>query len=315
LLQWHLMDRRQFIRHLGLGLTAGLAFGKLSWPLKALGAAPKLCLALLADAHLKDGNERRLEAQALARAVAEINGLSPQPELVLFAGDLAHHGRPDALDLGREILGDLSSPLWLVRGEGDRGRGGSAPWSRHFGSPWFSRLCGGFHFLGLDTTWHHTPQGPIFKMGPDQLSWLARQLAGLDSATPLVIVSHAPLARLYLPWQLWTGDAPEIAPLLARFRQVLCLHGHAHVLEARGWGGTRNDGNRDNNFNRWPLSENQDPKTENSLHISLPAIGWPRPQAEQGTPAVVRPGLGPHGCGWALVTMSPRGADFYPYLW
>ncbi len=121
------MDRRQFIRHLGLGLAAGWAFGRLSWPLKALGAGAgtykKLCLALLADAHLKDGDDRRPEAQALARAVAEINTMSQPPDLVLFAGDLVHQGRPDALDLGREILSDLSSPLWAVKGEGDCGRG------------------------------------------------------------------------------------------------------------------------------------------------------------------------------------------------
>ena len=295
------MDRRQFIRHLGLGLVAGWACGKLSWPLKALGAGPKLCLALLADAHLKDGDDRRPEAQALARAVAEINSLSQPPELVLFAGDLAHQGRPDALDLGREILAHLSSPLWAVRGEGDCGRGGAAPWSRSFGSPWFSRAFGGVHFLGLDTSWRRTPQGPAFGIGADQRGWLAQQLARLDSATPLVIVSHAPLARLYLPWQQWTGDAPKIAPLLARFRQVLCLHGHAHAVEARN-----ND--RENNFSRWSL-------TENLLHLSLPATAWPRPLAVQGTPAVVRPGLGPHGCGWSLVNLDAAGVDFRPQLW
>jgi 3',5'-cyclic-AMP phosphodiesterase len=191
--------RRNFIRQMGIGLAMCWAFDRLSWPLKTLGAGPKLCLALLADAHLKDGDNRRTEAQALARAVSEIKAVKPLPDLVLFAGDLAHKGRPDALDLGREILSDLPAPLWAVRGEGDCGRGDDAPWLRRFGSPWFSRSYRGVHFLGLDTSLCPTLHGLAFEMGAAQRSWLARELAALYPATPLVIVSHAPLARLFLP--------------------------------------------------------------------------------------------------------------------
>jgi hypothetical protein len=96
-----MMERREFVKQVGLGLAAGWAVGRLSWPFSAWAAGPELRLALLADAHLKDGNDRRPEAQYLARAVAEIRQLSPPPELVLLAGDLAHRGRPDALDLGQ----------------------------------------------------------------------------------------------------------------------------------------------------------------------------------------------------------------------
>ena len=111
MLKWPVMDRREFVKQVGLGLAAGWAVGRLAWPFAARAADPEVRLALLADAHLKDGNERRPEALALARAVAEIGKLSPPPELVLFAGDLAHRGRPDALDLGREILADLPAPV------------------------------------------------------------------------------------------------------------------------------------------------------------------------------------------------------------
>ncbi|MFA4904338.1 MAG: metallophosphoesterase [Desulfobaccales bacterium] len=299
------MDRRDFIRQMGLGLVAGWAFGRLSWPWQALACAPQLRLALLADAHLKSGAGLRPEAQALARAVAEINALTPPPDLVLFAGDLAHKGRPDALDLGREILSDLSSPLWAVRGEGDHGRGGAASWVRRFGPPQFSRMYQGVHFLGLDTAWRDTPQGPAFEMGPAQRQWLTTELAALDSATPLVIVSHAPLARLYLPWQQWTKDAPKITPHLARFRQVLCLHGHTHNAVA----------SKDDDLREIFLTENRKQQTEYPLHISLPATAWPHPQAIQGTPAIVHPGLAPHGCGWTLVTLDTSGVEFRPQLW
>jgi hypothetical protein len=293
------MDRREFIKQIGLGLAAGWAVGRLSWPPAALAGEPALRLALLADAHLKDGSEARLEARALARAVAEINVLSPSPDLVLMAGDLAHKGRPDALDLGKEILSDLRAPCWTVRGEGDQSPAGSV-WVRRFGEPNFSRSHRGYQVIGLDTLLDST--GPIFEIGAAQRQWLAQELAALDPATPLVILSHAPLARFFYPWRQWTGDAPEIAPLLSRFRQVVCLHGHMHVA---GGGG---QGPEAVNF-----PENRKPETQS--HLSLPATSWSLPLAIQGTPAHLRPGLSPHGCGWALVTLSQNSRRFQPHLW
>ena len=327
------MNRREFVRQVGLGLAAGWAVGRLSWPFKAWAADPEVRLALLADAHLKDGNDRRPEALALARAVAEIRGLCPPPDLVLFAGDLAHRGRPDALDLGREILADLPAPLWAVRGEGDHGPGGKSAWVRRWGEPWFSRSSRGCQLIGLDTAWRRTPRGPVFEIGPPQLQWLARELTLLSSSTPLVILSHAPLAHLFHPWQQWTVDAPEVARLLGRFPQLLCLHGHVHGIGIRGQGsGVSGNilpilpGEKSNleglsgswvNFDNCELfetvNENRKPKTEN--HLSLPATAWPRPLAVQGTPATPRPGVGPRGCGWALATLGPASQHFQSYLW
>ncbi len=289
------MDRREFIKQMGLGLAGGWSLGRLSWPWPAWATGPELRLALLADAHLKDGNEKRPEARALARAVAEIGKLEPTPDLVLFAGDLAHRGRPDALDLGREILSDLTGPVWAVRGEGDHGPGGDSAWVRRFGTPRFSLGYRGVQVIGLDPALRRTSRGPVFEIGAPQRQWLARELAKLTPATPLVIVSHAPLARLFHPWQQWTGDAPEVLGLLAQFPRVLCLHGHVHGAEVISF------------------AENRKPKTQN--HISLPATAWPLPQAVQGTPAFRRPGLGPQGCGWALATLSPTSRYFQTYLW
>jgi hypothetical protein len=299
LIQWHLMDRRQFIKQIGLGLAASWAAGRLSWPLAAQAGESGLRLALLADAHLKDGHEMRPEVKALARAVAEIKALSPPPDLVLLAGDLAHKGRPDALDLGREILSDLPAPLWAVRGEGDHGPNGSA-WGRRFGEPNFSRAYRDCRIIGLDTVLSSTSRGPAFEVGAAQRQWLAQELAALDPATPLVIFSHAPLARLFYPWRQWTGDAPEIAPLLSGFRRVVGLHGHMHVAEGGG-----------QEAEVVNFAENHKTPT----HISLPATSWSLPLAVQGTPAHLRPGLRPHGCGWALVTLSPTSWHFRSYLW
>jgi 3',5'-cyclic AMP phosphodiesterase CpdA len=304
-------------------------------PVLADGPAPRL--ALLADAHLQDGDPYRPEAQALARAVAEIGALRPRPDLILFAGDLAHRGNPKALALGREILADLPAAPLMVMGEGDGLPEAAAPWRRLFGEPWFSHalppsppagerenlrtFSGGFlnsnllpktenrkqktalQVLGLHTAWCPGPAGPVFHLGEAQRRWLARELARLNPATPLIILSHAPLAEIFRPWQQWTVDGEKLLPLLARFPNVLCVHGHVHGAGVSG---------------QWSLvnTENRKQKTENSLlYQGLPATAWPLPQPFQGTPAALRPGLGPAGCGWGIVALSPTSLQFQPHLW
>jgi len=303
------MKRREFIRQLGIGLAAGWALRRLSWPLAAwAGSDKELRLALLADAHLKDGNETHGEAKALARAVSEIRALSPTPDLVLFAGDLPHRGRAPALDLGRDLLSDLPAPLLAVRGEGD---GPHTPWARRFGDGRFSFSYQGVHLLGLPTALHRrTPCGPAFQVGDEPRRWLARELSRLDPVTPLVVLTHAPLAQIYQPWQQWTVDAPEVAALLAPFARVLCLHGHVHGAGARGQGP---GASKSYDSGEFFLTANREPKTENRL--SLPATAWPLPQALQGTPSCPRAGKGPRGCGWTLLTLRGGAMTHHPRIW
>ncbi len=279
-------------------------------------------LAFLADAHLKDADQGRPEALALARAVAELRALKPGPDLVLFAGDLAHRGHPGALALGKEILAGLPGPLLMLRGEGDGLPDGAAPWRRLFGEPRFSQVLRkagngnqqtALQIVGLHTAWCPGPGGPFFRVGEPGRHRLARQLAEMDHEAPLILLSHAPLDLIYRPWQQWTADCREVAALLAGFRQVLCLHGHTHNAGARGRGpGISEVYDRDWIF----LTENGKRKTENRLlHLSLPATAWPGPQALQGTPASSVPGLGPAGCGWLLLAAGSASLRFQLNIW
>ncbi len=312
------MKRREFLRCLALGLAGGVALGRPHQKLRpgaAAAGAPELRLAFLADAHLKDADPGHPEALALARAVAELRALKPGPDLVLFAGDLAHRGHPEALALGKEILAGLPGPLLMLRGEGDGPPDGDAPWRRLFGEPRFSRVLRkagngsqqtALQLVGLHTDWGMGPGGPFFQVGEPGRHWLARQLAGMDPEAPLILLSHAPLDLIYRPWQQWTADCREVAPLLAGFRQVLCLHGHTH--NAGDWGqgsGIREVYERSGTF----FTENR------LLHLSLPATAWPGPQALQGTPASPTPGLGPAGCGWLLLAAGPASLRRHLHIW
>lgn len=318
------MQRREFVRLLGLGLASACTVSRVSWPAAgAAGSAPEPRLALLADAHLQDGDERRPEARALARAVAELRGLTPAPALVLFAGDLAHNGHPAALALGQEILADLPAPLVIVMGEGDGLPDGAGPWRRLFGEPWFSRTLPGVQVIGLHTAWCPGPGGPLFRVGDAGRRFLARELARLDPEVPLLVLSHAPLDPVYRPWQQWTQDGLEVANMLAPFRQVLRVHGHTHNAGVRGqglgvsavisdqWSVVRKG------EDIWEIfTEDGKRVTANCLlSLSLPATAWPGPEALQGTPARLSPGLGPDGCGWVVLAGKDASLNFESHLW
>ncbi|MBM4273707.1 MAG: hypothetical protein FJ134_04475 [Deltaproteobacteria bacterium] len=305
------MERREFLRRLGVALAAGWAWGRAAWPVSALAEAPEIRLAFLADSHLKNGDARQPEARALARAVGEIRNLQPRPDLVLFAGDLAHNGNPPALALGREIISDLPAPVLMVRGEGD-GSPESSHWPRLFGNSWFLRTHKGVNFLGLYTHPCRSPHGPAFALGENQIAWLGRELARLDPAAPLIVVSHAPLTPIFHPWGQWTRDGERLAPLLVRFRHAVYLHGHIHQTGVRFQvSGFRFRGEGIGSLNL--LTENRKQKTENS--ISLPATAWPLPSPLQGTPKALSPGLGPQGCGWAMISLHSQSWQFQPQVW
>lgn len=330
------MNRRDFLKDFGLTLAAAWAISHLPLPRPAEAGAPILRLALLADAHLKSGDPAHPEARLLARAVAEIRAITPAPDLVLFAGDLAHDGNAKALALGREILSDLHAPLLLVRGEGDGPAEGYTSWNRLFSDTRFAHHIQGINIIGIDTAWRQTPRGPAFALGESQCCWLAAELSRLDPALPLIILSHAPLTPIFQPWQQWTADAPRLAPLLARFRQVVCLHGHVHEAGVRDQGsgarlGARDQGSgvrkewsvaRDqgSETNRWANfvknpsfpTKNQKPETKD---LPIPATAWPLPSPLQGTPHRLTPGLAPHGCGWSLMQVQGRSWTYAPRLW
>ena len=306
------MYRREFLKMLASGMAAGWAYK--CWPgvfpiAGDASAAPSLVIAGLADAHLRDGNAQRPEAIALARAVAEIKNLSPAPHLVIFAGDLAHDGNADALALGQEILSELAMPVPAVRGEGDGSPETGGAGRRFFDKGRF--LCNheGVNLLGLDTVWQDSPQGPGFALGIRQRLWLAQVLPRLEPATPLLVISHAPLIPIHRPWGQWTMDSGPLLSHLARFENVLYLHGHVHHGAFLAGDLSEVSGPDSESF-RVLKTDNRKPS-----HLALPATSWPLPSPLTGTPRELRPGMGPRGCGWALLRQGGQQSRFQQVLW
>jgi 3',5'-cyclic AMP phosphodiesterase CpdA len=220
---------------------------------KAPGNAPagSFRLAYISDSHLyeKDVNDRFV--RGLLRAVDDVNALDPQPDFVLYGGDLAQLGRPKELELGASILKNLKAPVRMMVGEHDWFLDMGAKWKELFGEPTYSFDHKGVHFVVLQSVYEEdfwtarnmTPMERMqtvagldngiqgrFMVGAPQRDWLEQDLAKLPDTKPLVVFSHSPLYKYYRPWNFWTEDAEQVQALLGRFRNVTVLHGHTHQL-------------------------------------------------------------------------------------
>ncbi len=285
-----MVTRRRFMKQLSMGLAAGV----LGWPRPAdsfLGSPRERCgedirVALLADAHVPDDNPESRAARNLRAAVTEINALSPPVDLVLLAGDLTDRGDLGALLLGKEILSALPAPCWLVPGEKDCPAAPGSPWKTIFNHGTFSFRLKNVHFIGLDTSAIHSVSGhSFFQVTAEQCRWLARELTHSLPESPLLILSHAPLYRLFQPWQWWTEQAEILHDLLGSQDKVYLLHGHVHQNITLRQGNLTFQGLRST---AWPLPD---------VRIGL--------TTSQNAPAEI--GTSP-GCGWMLLTISSNHA-------
>jgi Icc protein len=307
------LDRRDFLRVstavLGATLARGLVTpGSFQLMNVAHAAAPSepFRVAYISDSHLyrRDLNDRFVNA--LLRAVDDVNGLDPQPDFVLYGGDLAQLGQPEELELGAQILKNLKAPVRMMVGEHDWYLDMGDKWRELFGEPTYSFDHKGVHFVVLNSVvekdfWTARKLTPMqrmqtvagldnavqspFSVGDEQRAWLAQDLAKLPANTPLVVFSHSPLYKLYRPWNFWTEDAEQVQALLRKFKNVSVVHGHTHQLLT----------NRIGNIH---------------FHGML-STAWPWPYAPEGLPAITlqmnRPDpFDPQdGCGDGLLSVHP----------
>jgi 3',5'-cyclic AMP phosphodiesterase CpdA len=325
------LDRRGFMKVAAAAVGAAMAaageaalFHPRSFlPIRvahAEGGAPSaesFRLAYISDSHLykKELNDRFV--RALLRAVDDVNAMDPQPDFVLYGGDLAQLGQAEELELGAQILKSLKAPLRMVVGEHDWYLDMGAKWRELFGPPTYSFDHKGVHFVTLNSVveedfWtarglspkermqivaglDNGKQNP-FTVGAAQRAWLAKDLAGYSDDTKVIVFSHSPLYKLYRPWNFWTDDAEQVQALLRRFDRVVVIHGHTHQVLT----------NRIDNIH---------------FHGML-ATAWPWPYAPQGLPELTiqmnRPDpFSPNdGCGDGQVLVHPDGlVDAIYNLW
>jgi len=309
------MTRRIFLHNsLFLGAAGAVTYGffplinTLDIAVAATGKSFKF--AWISDTHLypKDVNTRFVEKTV--RAIKEVQAMNPPADFLIFGGDLAQLGDPVELQLGAELLKEVTIKKVYIPGEHDWYLDMGATWNKMFGeSPW-SFDHKGVRFVGLDTVsgaedfWTSRKMTPKERMGhmatldgtlggawaavgAKQLKWLNDKLADWPKDAPVVLFSHNPLYEYYPPWNFWVRDWREVQEVLKPYTDVTNIHGHTHQVLYNEIGKLRS--------------------------IGMLATSWPWPYAPEGVPVLTQPMIradpGDHfdGVGWSALTLTAAG--------
>ena len=315
------LSRRDFVRASGVAAAGALIAGGFHphsfQPVDVEAAGPAFRFAYISDTHLYERALNERFVRSALKAVDDINALDPQPDFVLFGGDLAQLGQPKELQEGAQILKTIKAPVKMMVGEHDWYLDMGESWRKHFNRDIYSFDHKGVHFVVLNSVlvedyWSGPkltrlermqamaqpdhPDARPFTVGDAQRDWLKNDLANLAVETPVIVFSHSPLYKIYRKWNFWTDDAEQVQALLARFKTVTVIHGHTHQMLS----------NRIGNIH---------------FHGML-STAWPWPYAPQGLPLLtVRMNRADpfdpfDGCGDGTVDVAGTGrADKNHNLW
>jgi 3',5'-cyclic-AMP phosphodiesterase len=208
----------------------------------AARASGSFTFVQISDSHIGfDKAANRDVIGTLEQCVARINSLPRRPAFVMHTGDHVHLSTPEEFDTVKQILATIKTDrVFNVPGEHDvfvdRGR----RYLQFFGkgsrgSGYYSFDLGGVHFLALANVQASEAESKganngLGILGPEQLSWIRKDLAALSSDTPIVIFGHVPLLAVYPQWGWATQDSTQVLSELKRFSSVTALNGHIHQL-------------------------------------------------------------------------------------
>jgi Icc protein len=249
------MSRRDFLKSAG-ALAAVSCLPVSMVELAFADSRKNFSFAHISDSHIQHISGTKFVHnwdRGLIRAVAETNLLVPEPDFVVFGGDLAQLGKKEELDHGAEMLSKLNYNVHCVMGEHDYYLDLGDYWSKLYGPHYYSWDHKGTHFVTLNSVitydkWTYerwptamqrmvemagldNPNGSPFMVGEKQRDWLRKDLEKLKKDTPLVVFSHSPIQKIYKGWNFWTEDAEEVQALLKPFNDVNVIYGHVHQIQ------------------------------------------------------------------------------------
>ena len=190
----------------------------------------------ISDTHIGFNKEANPDVNGtLTQTIALVNGMSEQPALMIHTGDITHLSKPAEFDLAQQMLGTLrTTEIHTVPGEHDTTDPTVTEYFNRFGKAsnnrgYYSFDHSGVHFIALINVLQFKPGG-LGTLGVEQLAWVAEDLKGRSSSTPIVVFAHMPLWTIYEPWGWGTGDADQLVAQLRRFGSVTVLNGHIHQI-------------------------------------------------------------------------------------
>ena len=213
-------------------ISAGVPTSSLIGSAKAQGAG--LSFVQISDSHI--GFDRPANPNPLAtleEAIGKVQAMPAKPAFMIHTGDITHLSKPKEFDDAAQALGKLRLDGHYVPGEHDvidEGTG-KAYLERYGkgarGAGWYAFDQNGVHFIGLVNV-VNLKAGGMGNLGDEQLAWLADDLKGKSSSTPIVVFAHIPLWTVAPDWGWGTEDSAKAIALLARFGSVTVLNGHIH---------------------------------------------------------------------------------------
>jgi hypothetical protein len=230
------LARREFIQLAGLATAgvAGVAFASgLRGASRAIaeGRGEDFVFLQMSDLHwgFADPAVNPDATGTLDKAIAHVNALARQPDFVVFTGDLTHTTDDPAerrrrLAHVRDAVGKLTvkSHRYLA-GEHDASLDRAEAFKEFFGETRYTFDHKGVHFIVLDNV-----SDPTGKLGDDQIQWLRADLATLDQAAPIVVLTHRPLFDLAPDWDWATADGAAAIQALMPYEHVTVFYGHIH---------------------------------------------------------------------------------------
>jgi Icc protein len=246
-------DRRGFLKCMGWA-GAGTLFtmsGGLASAVSLDQAAAKPAKAggfsflQISDSHIGFAKPANPDARATFRqAVAKVAALPVKPDFIIHTGDITQLSRDQEFDDADQILREAGLTAFHIPGEHDMldEGAGQAYLARYGkgaqGAGWYSFDHAGVHFVALVNV-ANLKAGGMGGLGADQLDWLAKDLAGRSSSTPIVVFAHIPLWTVYADWGWGTDDAAQALGHLRRFGSVTVLNGHIHQIVQKVEGNIR----------------------------------------------------------------------------
>jgi len=224
------MRSNRYLSMMGLALVAALAI-----PARAVSAAEPVSgftFVQLSDIHRGfSGPTINPDARGtLAKTIALVNSLNPQPDFIVCTGDLTHttedrvERKRRMTELQEQLKALKVKDIRFLPGEHDAGLDTGATYKEVFGPTHYTFDHQGVHFIVLDNV--SSPQSSV---DDAQMQWLTSDLSKLDKAKARVVVlTHRPLFDLFPDWDWWTGNAAQVTSALAPFRNVPVFYGHVH---------------------------------------------------------------------------------------
>ncbi|MBD1915449.1 MULTISPECIES: phosphodiesterase [Cyanophyceae] len=204
-------------------------------------------IAQISDLHVQSAGALAygiVDTNSLVQAaIAHLNQLNPQPDLVVATGDLVQQGTLADYQQLRELLANLRAPIYLMPGNHDDGANLQQVFADHHylasSMNHLSYVVDDYpiRMIMLDNTLPGKKSGGL---DDQRLAWLEAQLVRAPKAPTLMFMHHPPFVT-GIPWmdRRRLGGSDALAALIAQHSQVERIScGHLHRVMYLRWAGT-----------------------------------------------------------------------------